>query len=132
VPITIEDNPLFDYVIEQGWVNSWYYRKWKQGRCEAYKIVTYTGAINTAWGSMYCGDNAMGRQDYPITFVQRPIEYASLQSSGNGWAGWLFAESNGNGINTTTQSAKYNVCRPTAATSAITFYINLYVMGKWK
>jgi hypothetical protein len=71
----------------------------------------------------------MARQNYPFVFTGTPIETATLLNGGN--AAWLFAESQGNGVNGAYASAIYNVCRPSSVSTAQTFYINLYVRGYW-
>lgn len=53
VPITIQDNPLVDYVIEQGSDNEWAYRKWASGLLEAWRVTNSTTnlTIDIAYGS---------------------------------------------------------------------------------
>lgn len=129
VPIHYENKPI-DFVIEQDTIDGWFYRKWYSGFCECWKTYTYNTAINTKWGTtgMYVASPYMPRQTYPFTFTEKPVEQATLQSATS--AAWLVAESAGNGENTTTQSAVYNVCRASAITSTSDFYISLYVYGK--
>lgn len=47
-------NPLIkDYVIEQGSINGWNYRKWNSGKAEAFREYTTNIAIQTQSGSIY-------------------------------------------------------------------------------
>lgn len=119
-----------DSVVEQGESNGWMYRKWDSGIAECQKIVTVTTKITTAWGSMYVGDTKMSRQSYPVVFLSKPAEVASLTAGGS--AAWLYPESAGNGVNGGYSSAIYNVARPSSVTTDQTFYISLYATGKWK
>lgn len=119
-----------DCVVEQGESDGWFYRKWDSGIAECRKIVSVSTAISTAWGTMYVGTTKMSRQNYPLTFVAKPKEVASVTTGAN--AVWLFAESGGNGVNGAYQTAIYNVCRPTAVSAAATYYITIDVVGKWK
>ena len=70
----------------------------------------------------------MTRQNYPFPFKTKPIENASLQSSGA--ACFLYPESGGDGVNSSYQTAIYNVARPTAMTSEQTFHISIYAYGE--
>lgn len=117
-------------VMEDSESDGWHYRKWDNGVAECWKTLEHSTTISKTWGSMYVGNTLMERQNYPFPFIARPIETATLLNSSN--AAWIFAESQGNGVNGTYASAIYNVCRPTSVSTAQTFYINLYVRGKWK
>jgi hypothetical protein len=77
---------------------------------------------------MFVGDTKMARQNYPFPFKSKPVEQANLMCGSN--AAWLFAESNGNGVNGGYASAIYNVCRPSQVATAQTFYILLYAKGE--
>ena len=117
-----------DYIVEQGTKNGWEYRKWSSGKGECWKVVEHTTAVSTAWGSMYSG-TASSRQTYPFVFTEKPVEQATLQAGS--YQGILFPEKDGNGVNGTNSSARYNICRPSSVASS-TFYISLYVVGNWK
>ena len=117
-----------DYIVEQGTKNGWDYKKWNSGKAECWKIVEHTTAVSTAWGSMYMG-TASSRQTYPFVFTAKPMEQATLQAGS--YQGILFPEKDGNGVNGTNSSARYNICRPSSVASS-TFYISLYVVGNWK
>ena len=119
-----------DFVVEQGTKDGWYYRKWDSGIMECQKIVSVSTAIDKAWGTMYVGSTLMARQSYPYAFTGKPIETVSLTSSQNGV--WMFAESSGNGVNGAYQTAIYNVCRPSAVSSASYYYFSFHVTGRWK
>ena len=116
-------------VVQEGESNGWYFRKWSNGVGECWKSVEHSTTIKKSWGDMYVGDTLMERQNYPFAFTSKPIETVTLLNGSN--AGWVFAESQGNGVNGTYASAIYNVCRPSSVSTAQTFYINLYVRGKY-
>lgn len=109
--------------------NGWYYRKWSDGRAECWKTLTHKTAINTAWGTLYSG-TATSRQTYPIAFVDKPIETASLTAGS--YQAILYPEKDGNGVNGSSASACYNLCRPSAIATSSEYYISLYVLGRWK
>ena len=95
--ITLEGNFGGDYVIEQGEKDGWLYRNWHSGKGECWKTITITSAIDQAWGVLYGAGTKMTRQNYPFPFKTKPIENASLQSSGA--ACFLYPESGGDGVN---------------------------------
>ena len=118
-----------DTVVEQGELNGWTYRKWDSGVAECWKIHEFSTTINTAFGSLYCG-NATERQTYPFSFVEKPVENVTLQSGST--QAFLYVETGGHGVNGTSASARYNVFRPGAMTANQTFYLSFHVIGKWK
>ena len=119
-----------DRVVEYGETDGWLWRKWESGIAECRKTVTVSTAISTAWGTMYVGTTKMSRQSYPFVFTAKPLEVASVTTASN--AVWLFPESGGNGVNGAYQTAIYNVCRPSAVSTAGTYYITIDAKGKWK
>lgn len=127
VPVAIDNRFIDDFVTEQGTSNGWYYRKWKSGKGECWKTLTINTAINVGWGGVYAGATKMARQNYPFVFKSKPMETASVTTGSN--AVWVFAESGGNGVNGAYASAIYNVCRPTAITTAADYYITIYAIG---
>lgn len=118
-----------DFVVAQGVTNGWTWRKWHSGVAECWKIHTFTTTINTAFGSLYCG-NATARQEYPFPFVEKPVENVTLQSGAK--QAILYCEAGGHGVNGVSSSARYNVFHPVAVTTSQTFYLSFHVRGKWK
>ena len=119
-----------DTVIEQGEKNGWTYRKWDSGVAECWKTLTHKTAITTAWGALYHG-TATSRQSYPSgLFIDKPMEQVSLTAGS--YQAILFPEKDGNGVNGSSASACYNVCRPSSITTTMEFYIAFHVTGKWK
>lgn len=127
VPVKINNIEL-DYIVEQGSKNGWTYRKWNSGRAECWKIVALTTDA-VAWGALFRGSNYISRQTYPFTFTDKPVEQATLQSGTLG--AMIVPADSGNGVNGSSASAQYTICRPAATTSA-EYYISLYVCGNWK
>lgn len=118
-----------DCVVEKGEKDGWTYRKWDSGVAECWKIHTFSTTINTAFGSLYCG-NATERINYPFTFATKPLEMVTLQSSST--QAFLYAEASGYGVNGASSTARYNVFRPGAMSSSQTFYLSFHIIGKWK
>lgn len=118
-----------DCVVEQGEANGWVYRKWQSGIAECWKTVAHSTTVATQWGSLYVG-NAAPRQNYPFTFIEKPVEICTLTSGSK--MGFIYAEQNGYGVNGASASARYNVCCPSAISTAVEYYFNYHVTGKWK
>lgn len=117
-------------VEEEGESDGWYYRKWSNGVAECWMTLEHSTTITKTWGTMYVGNTLMDRQNYPFVFTSKPFELATLLNGSN--AAWIFAESQGNGVNGAYASAIYNVCRPSSVSTSQTFYINIYVRGNWR
>lgn len=118
-------------IVEQGTSGIWTYRKWSDGVAECWGIVTLNTAITTAWGSMYVGATKMSKVNYPTSlFNAKPVETVTAQSPTN--AVWVFAESGSTGVNSSTTTGIYNICRPNQITAASNYYLSFYVRGKWK
>lgn len=130
VPLMI-NNVEQDAIVESGSSGIWKYKKYESGLAECWGRFAFTTTLNTAWGTMYVGSTKSSRQTYPITFIESPVENATLLATN--YAAWIFPESGSTGINSNTQSAVYNICRPTSGgTSSHTFFICLQVVGRWK
>ena len=130
VPVSIQDNPLIDFVMEQGVENGWLYRKWKSGLAECWYRKEHTVAITDDWGGLYAGTSSTGRTRYPFEFKEKPHETVTIKSSHP--SAFAICSSNGNGDNTTTATASYNAVRPSAITDEYTMYFEYYVVGYLK
>ena len=118
-----------DFVIEQGTSGIWTYRKWNSGIAECWGIHTMTSACTATWGSLYYSNTPCPRIDYPFTFTSRPQETVSLRL--DTYAAWPYADSEGKGLNTTTQTAIYGFLRPSTMDSRTVRY-EFTVIGRWK
>ena len=125
----LENLGIGDWIVETGTEGIWTWRKWNSGLAECWGTHVESGIMNTSWGSLYtCQLNS--QVAYPFTFVERPKEFATAHPDSG--ACWIYSESGGNGLNTTTHSAKYSVARPSSTTSASTLSVDIKVVGKWK
>lgn len=129
VPVSI-NGVVLDYIVEQGIKNGWTYRKWQSGIAECWKTVSFTSTLDALWGSGIYSSGKTARQTYPFAFAEKPTETAALLSSN--YSVWLYVDNSGDGVNTTTQSARYGALRPSAVSTEGTFYIELTVKGRWK
>lgn len=119
----------YDTVVEQGTTDGWTYRKWESGLAECWKILEHSTTVATSWGGMFVG-NATARQNYPFSFIDKPVETVTLTSGSK--MGFIYPEQNGHGVNGASASARYNVASLSSYTTAVTYYFNYHVMGRWK
>ena len=122
-------NTVKDYVVETGTSGIWTYRKWNSGIAECWGIYTMASSCTLAWGSLYYSNKTCSRINYPFTFTSRPQETVSLRL--DSYSGWIYADSEGKGMNTTTQTAVYGFLRPSTMGETTVRY-EFTVIGKWK
>ena len=118
-----------DFVVEQGEKDGWSYRKWASGHAECWGSIYGKRTFSSTWGSLYVCSHIPAK-DYPFTFIERPTETATMRTSAP--ACWLYADSSGDGMNTTTHSGIYSATRPTEYTAEFSLYIDIMVKGRWK
>jgi hypothetical protein len=133
VPLTIEGNPLADFVIEEGTEamgtnGTWYWRKWKSGRAECYGCRNYGNmAVSTDWGGWFRSGSFS--QDLPSSlFVSTPevIDISLRQGSSGGFIARFEYEAPSD-----YSTGSFIVVRPKSATISQA-YISFNVIGRWK
>ena len=127
--LKIQGSNLTDFVVEEGTKGIWTYRKWNSGIAECWGTSSVTSTFNKTWGALYVCEPTE-RQDYPFTFVARPVETVTMRNKGVGC--FYYAESGNKGMNTTTQTAVYCATRPTSTVEQFVFYVDYHVSGRWK
>ena len=118
-----------DYVVETGTSGIWTYRKWNSGIAECWGIYTMASSCTLAWGSLFYSNKTCARINYPFTFTSRPQETVSLRL--DAYSAWPYADSEGKGMNTTTQTAVYGFLRPSSM-GETTIRYEFTVIGRWK
>ena len=133
VPITIEGNPLVDFVIEEGTDamgtnGTWYWRKWKSGRADCYGVRNYGNmGVSTAWGGLYRSESFSQSLPYGL-FIATP-EVVDITYRVANYGGWIARHE-------ATEASKDNtggfiVVRPASATLSQA-HIGFNVIGRWK
>lgn len=119
--LTVGGNLIADFVIEEGTAGNWQYRKWANGRCEAWRTYTLSTSVNTAWGGIY---RSAGRTlGVPTVFNAAPQIFATSK----GTACWVICCSDAQpGTDFTFYIA--NGVSLSAANRTFSFYMN----GTWK
>lgn len=133
VPITIEDNPLVDFVIEEGTEamgtnGTWYWRKWKSGRAECYGVRNYGNmAVSTAWGGLYRSESFSQSLPYGL-FIATP-EVVDITYRVANYGGWIARHEATEASSDNTGG--FIVVRPASATLNQA-HIGFNVIGRWK
>lgn len=125
VPIKINNVPMSDFVIDQGFddATGWYYREWNSGIAEFW--MTYSGVVNASQnnynGYYYSGTISV---PYPFAFSNNPC----LQVSGGSSANMNFARAFGQYKDV----ASFVICGHASDATNTLVLVNLYAIGKWK
>lgn len=134
VPITIQENPLDDFVIETGTEamgtnGTWYWRKWKNGRAECYGCRNYgTMSVSTAWGNLYRSSGIYTQTLPTDLFVSAP-EVIDITLRSGSYGGWIVCHENS--APDASKTGSFIVVRPASATITQP-YISFNVIGRWK
>ena len=114
-----------DFVVEQGSIDIWHYRKWHSGKAECWGKRHVTVDITTAWGTIFYGE--ITSVAFPFEFVSAPKCQVTAEFGQTSHSAWICAHGN-----TTKASAPaITMCRPETAEQK-GFYILYYAMGEWK
>ncbi len=134
VPVTIEGNPLMDYVIEYGTEamgtnGTWYWEKWKSGKATCYGCRNYGNmGISREWGSLYVSPDF--NQSLPSGLFKSTPEsiQISLRNAGNLSA---FIIPGGVELPTKDSTGTFCVARGNSL-NASQVYISFDIKGRWK
>ena len=130
--LSIDGNPVVDFIVEQGTSGDWTYRKWNSGIAECWcsSIVSANFSSTSTWGSLY-SSGQIGELDFPFTFKDIPTINVTVASATNG--GFLGVGGGGN-MTSTTKTGSFELFRGgiTSITTGINYKLNYYVIGKWK
>jgi hypothetical protein len=134
VPITIEGNPLVDFVIEEGTESmgsngTWYWRKWASGRADCYGCRNYGNmAITTAWGSLY--RSGAFTQSFPSGLFSKTPEVIDITfRGGSNVGGWI--ANHENSAPSASATGSFILVRPASATLTGS-YLSFNAIGRWK
>lgn len=115
-----------DYVMEESHGSTSGYRKWNSGKLECWVTQTYTGTINTSWGSMYRTAGIAGAA-WPVAFTSIEHCYQGMEGAGGDMA-WIAPQR----VATTTNAPDFYLMRGASLTSSKSFRIHHYGVGTWQ
>lgn len=118
---------IADYVVEQGTISGWKYRKWNSGLAECWNLITWSSGNWVAWGNLFYSELYSPRTAFPFTFTKVPEVYPAFYPySAEGWLATSVQVAN------TESLGRYYIVRPTSTTSNANLCVSVYVVGKWK
>jgi hypothetical protein len=124
--VFIHNVEVADFVVEQGYTDIWYYRKWYSGRSECWGSIRRTVNIKEQWGNVYYGA-ADGYQFPPQLFNNVPICQVTAEFGSTSQAAWLCVA----GSTTITHAPSVWFLRPNISNEA-SYDILYYAIGNWK
>ncbi len=81
--IITDDNTMTDFIVEQGEIDGWTYRKWNSGITECWAYVEYENVnFNVSKNGAYCIDSEYLTSTLPIAFINGARE-TSIQGNAN-------------------------------------------------
>ena len=119
----------YDYIVEQGTNDIWFYRKWASGLAECWGTKQYTGMnLNQSSAGTYYGDAQY--IDYPINLFQN-IELVSGGKGVGSTSSGVYLYSVGLVTVSGTQKVEVNFRAHTSSTNVnCPAFVHIY--GKWK
>lgn len=133
VPVTIEGNPLADFVIETGTASmgsngTWYWAKWASGKAECYGCRNYGNmGVSTAWGGLYRSEAFT--QSLPSGLFKNTPEVIDITFRNSNFGAWIAKHETS--APSSSSSGSFIVVRPASATLSQA-YIGFNVVGRWK
>lgn len=116
---TIKD----DFIVEEGTINNWTYRKWNSGIAECWGRNTLTFSTNNGWGSLYY-ETPYSDWSFPSSlFSEQPSTNLTRIGEVEGWLGCV-------SVNKYGISGIYLV-RP-AVSGAGSYTVSCHAKGLWK
>lgn len=132
--LTIQDNPLVDYVIEEGTEamgsnGTWYWRKWNSGRAECYGCRNFgVTSVTTAYGGLFRSETFT--QSLPsglFTAIPDVIDISLRQATTYG--GWIVRHEETKP--TKSDAGSFIIVRPASANIGAA-HVSFNVIGRWK
>lgn len=135
--LTIDNNPLADYIIETGTEEMgsngvWKWQKWKSGKAEAWGKRNFgnMGVSTTYYGSIYQSPNFT--QDLPSIFSEEPdvIEINIIKTNAGETAGAFVLRGLANDASSSSTGSFAIAKRNSGTLSQV--YLGFHIVGTWK
>jgi len=81
VPISIQGQPVADFIIEEGTISSWNYRKWERGIIECWTTRNLNTAVATAYGNGFYNGTTLSVNFPSGAFLAKPYVFMSVEPS---------------------------------------------------
>ena len=123
--LSIRDEPIVDFVVEQGTSGIWHYRKWYSGKAECWGRDRVSVDISTSWVNVFYG-TADGAAFPTNFFTNAPMCQITHEFGDTQQGAWRVQ----NGSATKDYAPSSIFCRPREVTAS--FDILYYAFGEWK
>ena len=131
VPVRINEVTIADFIIDQGTIGEWIYRKWNSGIAECWSQKLFQNIpCKNQWGNTYTSGTLAGSNiTYPFSFITIPVLSVTIRSKSVGC--WVQAPGSELGIGTQTSTGGFEIGRGSPYESC-TFMLSYYALGRWK
>lgn len=126
--VYINEKPICDFVVEEGAIEEWTYRKWNSGIAECWGTFgNYYASAEGSIGSFYVADDCIPSIAYPFEFVEAPSVNATYKGTSPNVNTFLCTgSSNGSRLSTPSYGALRFASSPFEAS------VYIHAIGKWK
>lgn len=121
--LTIEGNPMTDFVVEQGTSGNWTYRKWASGISECWGTFNINVLFKNESGSSYFTDDLSVSVPSGL-FIENGVVNMNCQDYWS-WIGRVYMQ-------ISTESVNFRLARGSNYTTAFDTRVDISVKGKWK
>ena len=121
----IHGEVVADFVVEQGTLGIWEYRKWHSGKAECWGRSRATVSISTTWGSLYYGTST-GVPFPTELFIADPMCQVTAEFGAVRQVAWCAAGGEATKVN----APDVFFLRPSAGD--VSFDVLYYAFGRWK
>lgn len=131
VPVSIQGQPIADFVIEQDNDGSYAYRKWNSGRLEAWRVAqsTIEASATASYGSMYYADElTVSTTGEASQFTA--VDNVQMTVNKNGAFGMWMPVVKKVEVSSGQAMITYSLLNPTNITAQVIPCV--YIQGKWK
>ena len=129
--LMIQKNGVADWIVEQGREDIWVYRRWASGLAECWGSRYQEVTDFELRDNLYISSQSVGPESYPIMFVERPFEIATVKSSEMQIIAGI-----GSGENTQGMTGSYFAVAAEEVDSDVglktVITVDFYVAGLWK
>ena len=134
--LILNGSQVQDYVVAQGTSGSWKYCKWSKGLAICFTTIPYTNSdwATQTWGSDTCTDD-ITFPNYPFTFLEEPICYASLEKPDATSQQSYFFWAAHNATGSVSKPPKWCLVRPDGSPGSFLVghpRIKMVAIGRWK
>lgn len=127
--LKLKNATMVDFVVEEGYLNGWRFRKWQSGIAECWQSKTLQLSVLGSWGA-FKTSGPISESELTLPFAFKAVPTVTVTLGTQGAAGIIMA-AGGSPSASTTKTGMFEVTRGTTATN-IRYVFNYYVIGNYK